>query len=399
MVSRVFGFARDILIAAVLGTGRRGRRLLRRLPLPQPVPPAVRRGRLQLGVRAAVRQEARGRGQGGRARLRARGDGRPGVRDPGADGDRRDRHAVPDVRPGSRLQRDPGEVRPRRAADPHHHALPAVHVAGGAAVGRAELGRQVRRELRRLHRPQPHDDGGHARRPCHGTEERSARRHHPGLGRVRRGPAAAVAARRRRPPQRPLAQAQVAAHERGHAPPDPARHPRRHRRRRHADQHRHRHHRRLAAARRRLASLLCRPRLRAAAGHRRHRHRRGAAARRVAPPARRQPRRRHGQPEPLPRVRHAAHRAGRGGAGRGAGRDRQGPVRARRLHRRRYAGHGLCARHLRPRPAVVRADQGVPARLLRARGHGNADALRRRRPHRQHAGLDRAVLPVPPRWA
>ena len=29
-----------------------------------------------------------------------------------------------------------GEVRPGRAADAHHHALPAVHVAGGAAVGR-----------------------------------------------------------------------------------------------------------------------------------------------------------------------------------------------------------------------------------------------------------------------
>ena len=50
---------------------------------------------------------------------------------------------------------------------------------------------------------------------------------------------------------------------------------------------------------------------------------------------------------------------------------------------------GLRARHLRARAAVVRADQGVLAGLLRARGHGDADALRRDQPDRQHAGLDR----------
>ena len=54
-------------------------------------------------------------------------------------------------------------------------------------------------------------------------------------------------------------------------------------------------------------------------------------------PARRQPRSRDGQPEPLARVRHAADPAGRRGAGRGADRDRHGAVRARRLHRGRYA--------------------------------------------------------------
>ena len=89
------------------GLGRGGGRVLRRLPLPQPVPAAVRRGRVQLGFRAAVRQAARGRGQGGRAQVRRGGDGRPGVRDPGAHHRRRDRHAVPDVRPGARLQRQP----------------------------------------------------------------------------------------------------------------------------------------------------------------------------------------------------------------------------------------------------------------------------------------------------
>ena len=68
------------------------------------------------------------------------------------------------LRAGAGLQRDAGEVRPRGAADAHHHALPAVHVGGGAAVGRAELARQVRRELGGLHRAQPHHDGGDAHR-------------------------------------------------------------------------------------------------------------------------------------------------------------------------------------------------------------------------------------------
>ena len=51
-----------------------------------------------------------------------------------------------------------------------------------------------------------------------------------------------------------------------------------------------------------------------------------------------------------------------------------------------------CARHLRARAAVVRADQGVLAGLFRARGHPHADALCRHQPDRQHGGLDRAVL-------
>ena len=153
---------------------------------------------------------------------------------------------------------------------------------------------------------------------------------------------------------------------------------------------------RVAAGRRRVLPLLCRPALRAAARHRRHRHRRGAAARRVAPPARRRPCRRHGQPEPLARVRHAAHRAGGRGAGRRADRDRQRPVRARRLHRRRHA-----ARPPRRSPSLrsglpsfvmikvfspayfAREDTATPMRYA-------AISLTR-----QHAGLDRPVLPVP----
>ncbi len=158
----------------------------------------------------------------------------------------------------------------------------------------------------------------------------------------------------------------------GHAPAHPSRHSRRDRRRRHPVQHRHRHGDRLAAERRGVLPLLRRPRLRAAAGHRRHRRRCGAAARRVAALEGREPRRGHGQPEPLVRVLDAADAARRRGAGGGAERDRLWPVRARRLHRRRHAGDRLCARHLRARSAGLRADQGVLAGLLRARGHQDA---------------------------
>ncbi len=105
----------------------------------------------------------------------------------------------------------------------------------------------------------------------------------------------------------------------------------------------------------------------------------------------------HGQPEPQPRVRHAADRAGRGGAGR----------RARSRSSRACSSAAPSPRPIRRRPPTrlaifalglpgFRADQGVPAGLLRARGHGHADALCRPQPDRQHAGLDWPVLPVPP---
>ena len=148
-------------------------------------------------------------------------------------------------------------------------------------------------------------------------------RHHPGLGHLRGRLPAAAAADRRRAPQRHAAAPAAAAHDA-----------------------------RACAASSRSASpasiaggvtqiniviggmiaslqqgavslsLLRRPPLRAAAGHRRHRHRRRAAAGHLPAPARRRPRRRHGQPEPLAGVRHAADRAGCRGAGGGAAPDR-----------------------------------------------------------------------------
>ena len=128
--------------------------------------------------------------------------------------------------------------------------------------------------------------------------------------------------------------------------------------------------------------------------HRRHCHRRRAVARRSAPFARGQPRRRDGQPEPIVRVRHAADHAGSGRVGRSSDRHCARPVSARRLHRSRHATHCLRARNLRSGLARVRHDQGVLAGLFRARGYGDADALRRHQSHRQYAGVDRPVLPL-----
>ena len=60
----------------------------------------------------------------------------------------------------------------------------------------------------------------------------------------------------------------------------------------------------------------------------------------------------------------------------------------------RYAAHGGRARRVRARPAGVRADQGVPAGLLRPRGHPHAHALCGLEHAPQCRGLARPVLPV-----
>ena len=242
MVSRVLGFVRDILMAAVLGTGVGRRCLRRRVPLPQPVPPPVRRGRLQLGLRAAVRQAAGGRGPA-RPRAHFAEEAMAGL----VFVLRAAVGAVQLAMPWLMYGLAPGFARtPRSSTSPccmsqHHLPLPAVHVAGGAAVGRAQLARQVRRELVGLDRAQPHADGGHAAGAGARLRQRPQRRPGAGLGHLRRRHAAAVAAGRRRAPQRHAAAPAAAAHDRGHAPPRHARHSRRGRRRRHADQHRDRH--------------------------------------------------------------------------------------------------------------------------------------------------------------
>ena len=54
LVSRVAGFAREMLMSRIMGASWLGRCLLRRLPAAQHLPPPVRRGRLFGRIRPAL---------------------------------------------------------------------------------------------------------------------------------------------------------------------------------------------------------------------------------------------------------------------------------------------------------------------------------------------------------
>ena len=62
LLSRVFGFLRDILIAAILGSGLVADAFFVAFRFPNLFRRLFGEGRLQCGVRAAVCQAARGRG-------------------------------------------------------------------------------------------------------------------------------------------------------------------------------------------------------------------------------------------------------------------------------------------------------------------------------------------------
>ena len=111
MVSRVFGFVRDILIAAALGTGAVADAFFVAFRFPNLFRRLFGEGAFNSAFVPLFAKQLEGEGKEAARALRRGGAGRPGVRAPGADGDRRDRHAVPDVRPGARLQR-----RPRRSS-------------------------------------------------------------------------------------------------------------------------------------------------------------------------------------------------------------------------------------------------------------------------------------------
>ena len=69
-------------------------------------------------------------------------------------------------------------------------------------------------------------------------------------------------------------------------------------------------------------------------------------------------------------------------------------VRARRIQAGGYGGDGRSARDVRAWRSGVRDDQGFLAGLLRARGHDDADALRSDQPDGEYDRLHRFVLPA-----
>ena len=103
----------------------------------------------------------------------------------------------------------------------------------------------------------------------------------------------------------------------------------------------------------------------------------------------------HGQPEPFARVRRTADAAGGRRSSHRSDRHRCRPVRARRLQCQRHASHRLGPGDLRHRPAELRVDQSVFARVLRPRGHAHADDLRNDQPDGEHPRIYRAILHLP----
>ncbi len=89
------------------------RRLLRRAEAAQPVPPPVRRGRVQRRLRPRLLRHARRRGPPGGAPVRRRDVRRHGVLARRADHRRRGVHAADDGGAGAGLRRHAGEVRAR----------------------------------------------------------------------------------------------------------------------------------------------------------------------------------------------------------------------------------------------------------------------------------------------
>ena len=214
---------------------------------------------------------------------------------------------------------------------PHRVPLHPVHLARGAALGRAQRARPLHRGRGGAAPAQP---------PVHRRDRRGrarglAHRRRPGLGCARRGAGAAGAG---------VDRGGASGLPVGAAPPAPDARPATARGRRGAGHARRRGGAgqpadrspggELLRGRHRLARLR-RPPLSAAARCRGHRHRRRAAARSLPPPARRRRRGRPGGPLASRRDRAGADDPRIRGAAGGPAADRRRPVRARRLRARR----------------------------------------------------------------
>ena len=280
--------------------GRRragGGRVLRGAAGAQPVPPPVRRGRVQRRLRAGVLRHPDRGGAGAGQVFRAGGHRRDGLLAAGADRAGRDFHAADDASAGAGLHGDPRQGRADGGAGPHHLPLRSADLPDGAVVRRAERAGPVRgrgrgaaavqRCFHRLHAAaDPVRAHGGAFAGLGGDDLGGAATGVAGLGRAAGGhdpahPAPSVDA--------PDARA-AAAHGAGAAgcrgnavqPGD------------------RRDHRQPAAAGFGQLAVLCGPGEPVTAGRDRHRGRHGAAAAAVPPSPRGRPCRRGGDDEPGP---------------------------------------------------------------------------------------------------
>ena len=119
MVSRVLGFVRDMLIAAVLGTGAVADAFFVAFRFPNLFRRLFGEGAFNSAFVPLFAKRLEGEGHDGGAHLRRGSTRRPAFRPAAADGSRRDRHAVADVFAGAWLQRHAGEVRSSGPADAH----------------------------------------------------------------------------------------------------------------------------------------------------------------------------------------------------------------------------------------------------------------------------------------
>ena len=181
--SRILGFIRDVLIAAVLGAGPVADAFFVAFRVPNLFRRLFAEGRLRRGLHPALRQALSRRGRrGSGARLRRAGPCRAHACPRRLHPPWRIRHALAHAAARAWLCRRPGQIRPRRPAGPHRAPLSALHVAGRALFGRAQRARPL---CRRGLRPEPAQRRAH-RRAAHADRHRRRRAEH-GRGGARLG--------------------------------------------------------------------------------------------------------------------------------------------------------------------------------------------------------------------
>ncbi len=193
MLSRLTGFARDMLIAALVGAGPVADAFFVAFKLPNFFRRLFAEGAFNAAFVPLFAGRLAAEGERGRARLRRGRAGRLGGDAAGLRDCAAARHAVADVRLRARLLRRPGEVRPRRHADAARLSLSAVHLAGVVLRRHAELARPVRRRRGDADPAQPRADR-RADRACPLRADAGPRA---GLGRRGGGRGAVRLARRR----------------------------------------------------------------------------------------------------------------------------------------------------------------------------------------------------------